>query len=1357
MVAAVLAVGVAPVATDGVAARSRSVAGAAAGADTWVAVGTGGTIMSSHDDGVTWRARTSPWGSVTYREVAWGNGRWVAVAENGYIATSSDGVLWDRSTSGLVTGYPASSIYSVAHDGAGLWVAGAASAHVLTSPDGWTWTPARIEGWDSQSAVLGVHHADGRWVAVGAGSFCSDPAVVLLSGDGIDWTVHRRFSRSVIRDVTFSEQLGLWAIVVDGNTCDGAGDYHVYTSPDAVTWTHALEVDTFLSTIHWAAGWFVVPTEDGLLASRDGVTWSGDPVVQGRSAFRGTNRWTVVRDETLWTSDDLRTWTGRTVATVRPLLSVASTGRPPAGVEDSGPLPPVTLRLSSTPAPRRVGSRASVVANAAPAQASVGSRVAFDVVDGPNTGVRGVCTSSLVDPVDRAACRADLNGVVTWRYQGGPSAGTDTVRAFLDDDGDGSFDAGEASSTTTVTWREPIRYFAFGDSFSSGEGVEPFVSSSPCHRSASAYPQRVEAPGAFDTLPPTNWALSRLAAADGPGGDEFGFWACSGAVVANVQQGGVVQHLEPAQLDQLPSDGGELVTIGIGGNDAGFGSILKDCALHACLGDRNFRDGQNVSEWFYNRLPAVASSVRALFEEARAAAGADSSVVAVGYPYVFPATAAEQGCTALVPFRGEMDALRSMNHDLNEAIRTAAVTAGVHFVSLEESYAGREVCGREGEAINGAVVRPRWGIPPIAVDAASFHPKDVGHGLAAGAVNAFVAAWRRDGKPLTPAHLPRNPAPLAASAGNGAASAASGPGPATRATGGVTSPAVVSVRPAGHACAQPADTVVSGDALAVTGQGWAASSVVRLKVVSAAAGAIGVAEVTTDGSGAFASTVLAPGVAAPTIAGIEANGVDAAGAGTRASVLFELSGVAGPCADDDETSTTLGTPVDVAVLANDTGGPQSSTLRLLTAASHGTVTVLPGTGTVRYEPAGDATGTDRLVYEVCDGAGRCDTATVEVSIGLQCTIAGTDADDTLVGTAGDDVICGGEGDDVVDGAGGDDLVVGGAGTDTLLGRAGADRMYGGDGDDALNGGPGADVLDGGPGEDTVDDGDDTVPPVVTITTPAAGARYPVGATVTADFQCGDPGGGVRQCSGTVAPGATVATTRPGRFTFTVDAEDWAGNTSTAVVAYEVVPRTALVVANPASPSTTDAAVRDRLVTALGVPVVLVDDDAPAPAATTTDLVVIADSASPSRYGASYRASPLPVVTLSAGGWDELQLVAGTAGSARAGTAEVRDPAHPFVAGPAGTLTGTITYVTTAAATAYAETTQLPAGASPALSGAGRASRIVAFGVAAGRPLTTGSAPGNRAAIGWTGAVVANLTAAGWTVFDNAVAWSTRAP
>jgi len=115
------------------------------------------------------------------------------------------------------------------------------------------------------------------------------------------------------------------------------------------------------------------------------------------------------------------------------------------------------------------------------------------------------------------------------------------------------------------------RYVALGDSYSSGEGNPPFISPTDtsldkCHRSGQAYGPLVQA---FLNIPAS----------------DFTFSACSGAVmadlVANLSDADG-QYTEGRQLDEIaslgqPSLSTGLITLSIGGNDAGFPFILQAC------------------------------------------------------------------------------------------------------------------------------------------------------------------------------------------------------------------------------------------------------------------------------------------------------------------------------------------------------------------------------------------------------------------------------------------------------------------------------------------------------------------------------------------------------------------------------------------------------------------------------------------------------------------------------------------------------------------------------------------------------------------------------------------------------------
>ena len=92
-------------------------------------------------------------------------------------------------------------------------------------------------------------------------------------------------------------------------------------------------------------------------------------------------------------------------------------------------------------------------------------------------------------------------------------------------------------------------------------------------------------------------------------------------------------------------------------------------------------------------------------------------------------------------------------------------------------------------------------------------------------------------------------------------------------------------------------------------------------------------------------------------------------------------------------------------------------------------------------------------------------------------------------------------------------------------------------------------------------------PVITITTPADGATYERGSTVIADYECTDPSG-TTVCSGPVADGDEIDTDVAGHFSFTVNAEDSLGNTSTETNEYDVTVDGCLIDEDPATKTMT---------------------------------------------------------------------------------------------------------------------------------------------------------------------------------------------
>jgi sugar lactone lactonase YvrE len=83
---------------------------------------------------------------------------------------------------------------------------------------------------------------------------------------------------------------------------------------------------------------------------------------------------------------------------------------------------------------------------------------------------------------------------------------------------------------------------------------------------------------------------------------------------------------------------------------------------------------------------------------------------------------------------------------------------------------------------------------------------------------------------------------------------------------------------------------------------------------------------------------------------------------------------------------------------------------------------------------------------------------------------------------------------------------------------------------------------------------DSTPPAIEITAPSEGADYELGQSVQAEYSCSDEAGGsgLKSCTGDLANGAILDTSTVGDKSFTVTAEDNAGNPATETIHYRVV-------------------------------------------------------------------------------------------------------------------------------------------------------------------------------------------------------------
>jgi hypothetical protein len=107
---------------------------------------------------------------------------------------------------------------------------------------------------------------------------------------------------------------------------------------------------------------------------------------------------------------------------------------------------------------------------------------------------------------------------------------------------------------------------------------------------------------------------------------------------------------------------------------------------------------------------------------------------------------------------------------------------------------------------------------------------------------------------------------------------------------------------------------------------------------------------------------------------------DGDGACDAATVTVTVAAIT--VAQDDTQGTPQGVTVVFTASANDAAGNGTwarETFVVITQPANGVARTLGG-GRIRYTPDAGFTGTDSFVYQACDTAGSCDTATVTVNV-----------------------------------------------------------------------------------------------------------------------------------------------------------------------------------------------------------------------------------------------------------------------------------------------------------------------------------------------------------------------------------------
>jgi hypothetical protein len=194
--------------------------------------------------------------------------------------------------------------------------------------------------------------------------------------------------------------------------------------------------------------------------------------------------------------------------------------------------------------------------------------------------------------------------------------------------------------------------------------------------------------------------------------------SCSGADTGDMTQPqGVTPGPNPPQFDSLDAGTG-LVTLGIGGNDIGFSSIVRDCfnaqsAQGSPCKDKYVVDGNDeLSNRIAATAPKVAAVLQGIHERSPGA-----QVLVVNYPAILPDSG--PGCWPLVPVAdGDVAYLREKHKELNRMLADQAAANGAGVVDWYTPSIGHDACQPPGI---------KWVEGPVPMNAAApVHPNLLG-------------------------------------------------------------------------------------------------------------------------------------------------------------------------------------------------------------------------------------------------------------------------------------------------------------------------------------------------------------------------------------------------------------------------------------------------------------------------------------------------------------------------------------------------------------------------------------------------------------------------------------------------------
>lgn len=331
-----------------------------------------------------------------------------------------------------------------------------------------------------------------------------------------------------------------------------------------------------------------------------------------------------------------------------------------------------------------------------------------------------------------------------------------------------TFPAGVAVAASTTTSRDTMIVVSLGDSYSSGEGIEPFYGQDKelskkakdedwlAHRSTKSWPSLLEIPGIAGKMRDYKGLSSSEC--------KWYFKASSGAETKhfkNTKQKKTVwknklyddqkhdEYLSP-QLDVFDSinDAVDYVTLSVGGNDVGFADVITMCATKSTylhFSSKKLPLQQKMDDIWVD-FGTTRRNIKQVYKEIETAAGSQAEIIVAGYPKLLDKTGrgtliSKEEATIVnenvSKFNDEIENI--VNECENEGMN-------IHFVDVEEKFDGHEAYSKNAW-INKIILNPKAedlndfqlrDIGGTVASAYSVHPNETGAKAYAECVNAKI-------------------------------------------------------------------------------------------------------------------------------------------------------------------------------------------------------------------------------------------------------------------------------------------------------------------------------------------------------------------------------------------------------------------------------------------------------------------------------------------------------------------------------------------------------------------------------------------------------------------------------------------